>query len=223
MAPHDFAQKRGDARRDVVFFMMYSITLLQHPAVLLDLTKFLLPLVLEVDYWLETAVGMFINCVMFDWVLKTQFLPYAPQGFLGSAVAWLVALMATFVWTLAYERALQPPVHVTKCRTMSAVTVSIITALRIDVSAAMLSFAFVDLAVPSDCLPFPKKRPAPSQCEHDARKRRATVAERATVENLQRIGDDTAYEILSDIKERTGMDLPVKLACRHCSPYCLCL
>ena len=84
---------------------------------------------------------------------------------------------------------------------MWAIAVSSVTTWRLGLVAGYLSFAFVDFALPSDCVPW-GKRPTERQPSRDVRQRSSTDS--AQRDEFQHMGEESVRVASDKIKEDTG-------------------
>ncbi len=78
---------------------------------------------------------------------------------------------------------------------LAALAISSITALQVSLAGGILAFAFIDIVVPSDCLPWGQKRKHPAD------------QQKATAWTLQHIGEQTTKEVIQNIRQSTGWEV----------------
>ena len=129
---------RGSASRDLYHLGLFFAAVVQQPDLLNVLPVYLWPTAVDVEDYIDVAMHMAVLTYLFDWILTRQFLPFAPPGFLGSAMAWKVSLMGASVCDVAFKNVTGVEIHCSICRAFVAMLVSCITTLRINfVSGSM--------------------------------------------------------------------------------------
>ena len=148
---------RGSAIKDLYHLGIFFGAVVQQPNLVTVLPMYIWPTIVDVEDYMDVAMHMAILTWLFDWLLTSQFLPFAPPGALGSVMAWKISLMATSIYDVALKTSTGVEIHSTMCRASVATLVSIVTALRIGFLFGLFAFVYVDWVLPDCSLPWGKR------------------------------------------------------------------